>query len=310
MPVYLPPISRRRFIAGSFAAATALALGPGCASTSTPKKPRAANTLVLISDTHIASDPDTVSRDVNMTDHFKTVSGEIMAWPESPDAVLINGDLAFNSGEPEDYAAVLRLLHPLREAGMPIHLNLGNHDHRQHFWAAMPDSRSVPPHLPDRQAALVRTPTANWFMLDSLIRTLVTPGMLGDQQRAWLASALDANPDKPAIIMVHHQPGPLAPGKPPGNGLEDADLLFNVIRPRRQVKAWFFGHTHRWSVRQDESGIALINLPPTAYVFEAGQPSGWVHATMFDNGMRLELRCVDLSHPAQGQIAKLTWRTG
>ena len=29
---------------------------------------------------------------------------------------------------------------------------------------------------------------------------------------------------------------------------------------------------------EHDSGIHLINLPPTAYVFEEGKPSGWVRA--------------------------------
>jgi len=154
----------------------------------------------------------------------------------------------------------------------------------------------------------VRTPVANWFILDSLIKTRTTPGLLGEEQRVWLAAALDANSDKPALIMIHHQPGSVVNGKP-GNGLEDAAELFAVLRPRRQVKAYFFGHTHRWEVRQDESGIHLINLPTTAYLFDAGQPNGWVHATVRAESARLELRCLDRAHKDHGQVVNLSWRT-
>ena len=100
-------------------------------------------------------------------------------WPQLPGTVFINGDLAFNSGERDDYAAVLGLLQPLREAGMPIHLNLGNHDERQHFWEGMPTWKTIPNDLPGRQASIVRLADANWFLLDSLIKTLTTPGHAG-----------------------------------------------------------------------------------------------------------------------------------
>jgi 3',5'-cyclic-AMP phosphodiesterase len=305
VPVYLPPISRRRFLTGSFAAAAALALGPGCAL---PAGKRNENSVALLSDIHIAADPRKVAHTVNMTNNLKTVTTEVMAWPQQPGTVFINGDLAFNDGLPHDYAAVLGLLRPLREAGFPIHMGMGNHDDREHFWKVMQASKTVPPSLPGRQADIVRTAAANWFLLDSLIKTRTTPGLLGGAQRAWLAAALDANADKPALIMIHHQPGGHASEDQKASGLEDAPELFAVLRPRRQVKAYFFGHTHHWRVSRDESGIHLINLPTTAYLFDEGQPNGWVHASVQNDGARLELRCLDHAHKDHGQVVNLTWR--
>jgi hypothetical protein len=304
MPVYLPPISRRQFLTGSLAAAAAMALGQGCAL---PPGKRKEHEIALFSDIHIAADPHKVARTVNMTNNLRRVTEEVMALPHPPETVFINGDLAFNSGEKIDYAAVVGLLQPLREAGMPVHLGMGNHDSRENFWQVLRASKTVQPRLPGRQATIVRMEQANWFVLDSLIKTLTTPGLLGEEQRMWLAGALDANANKPAIIMIHHQPGPLSAGKP-GGGLEDAAELFAILRPRRQVKAYFFGHTHHWNVRQDESGIHLINLPPTAYVFDEGRPNGWVHASVREDGARLELRCLDHSHKNHGQVVDLPWR--
>jgi hypothetical protein len=80
------------------------------------------------------------------------------------------------------------------------------------------------------------------------------------------------------------------------------------LRPRRQVKAYFFGHTHRWDVGRDDSGIHLVNLPPTAYLFEAGRPNGWVHAEIQESGARLELRCLNHTRKDHGQVVNLRWR--
>jgi len=323
MPVYLPPISRRRFLTGSFAAAAALAFGQGGAL---PKGKGDEHSVALLSDIHIAANPNQIERAVNMTHNLKTVTDEILAWPQRPGRVFINGDLAFISGTKHDYAALLGLLSPLREEGLPIHLAMGNHDDRGNFWKVLRASKTVQQSLPGRQAAIVRAPEANWFVLDSLIHTLTTPGRLGEAQRAWLAGALDANTDKPALILIHHQPALLVGGKTGsgaeetaelfammaggrnGSGLEDAAELLAILRPRRQVKAWFFGHTHRWGAYQDESGIHLINLPPTAYLFDEGRPNGWVHAAVQDGGARLELRCLDHAHKDHGQVVNLAWR--
>ncbi|HZM01743.1 MAG TPA: metallophosphoesterase, partial [Candidatus Saccharimonadales bacterium] len=263
--------------------------------------------VALLSDTHIAADPNRRARGVNMTNNLRAVTAEVLAWPQAPGAVFVNGDLAFDSGGNEDYAAVTGLLRPLREGGLPIHLGLGNHDNRERFWNVLRDDKTVPADLAGRQAAIVRTPVANWFLLDSLIQTRVTPGLLGEAQRAWLTAALDANSSAPAIVMIHHQPVVVAPGKK-NDGLEDTAELLAILRPRRQVKAYFFGHTHHWKIEQDPSGIHLVNLPPVGYVFTQGLPSGWVKASIDTKGARLELRCVDHAHPQHGQVADLAWR--
>jgi len=195
-------------------------------------------------------------------------------------------------------------LNPLREDGMSVHLTLGNHDNRERFWDVLTAERTAPRPLADRQAELLPSPRANWFMLDSLERTRLTPGLIGTEQLDWLAEALDANRTKPALVMVHHNPGFL--GKV--GGLRDTEALFKVLRPRKQVKAVIFGHTHDWHVHEHDSGIHLINLPPTAYVFEQGKPSGWVRAMVADDQMQIELRCVDPTHPQNHQMKTLKWR--
>lgn len=300
MPIYLPPISRRQFLKQSLAAAAAATLA-GCAAPATAKGEQG---WALLSDIHIAADPHRIERGVNMTLNLRQAVQEVVDWPDRPATALVSGDLAFNSGETADYAAVVRLLEPVRAAGMPVYLTLGNHDHREHFWGTdAPDKRTVP-RVSERQIMVVRSPAANWFVLDSLVRTLYTPGQLGPMQRAWLASALDRHRGKPAIVVVHHNP---RFGSDP-HALEDTEQLLAVLRPRPHVKALVFGHTHRWNVSQDKSGLHLVNLPPTAYVFQAGRPSGWVYAALQPEGMRLELRCLDRTRDDHGQVAELTWR--
>lgn len=258
----------------------------------------------LLSDTHIAADPKHISHGVNMTDHLTAVTREIAGLSQNPAGVIVTGDCAFDSGMPGDYGTFANLLTPLREEGMPIHLTLGNHDNRERFWDALKEENLASRPLVDRQATLLESPRANWFILDSLEKTNYTPGMVGPEQLDWLASSLDSNKDKPALVLVHHNPG----FHGIVGGLKDAEAMFKVIRPRRQVKACIYGHTHDWHMWKDESGIHYINLPPTAYVFEEHKPSGWVRATLTDNEMQLELRCVNTKHPAHGQKKTLVWR--
>lgn len=303
MPIQLPPISRRRFLARALVAGTGFALGSRLTAA---EKARELNDWALLADTHIAADRSVVTRGVNMAGQLATVARELIARPSLPAGVCILGDCAHNSGEKGDYATLTTLLQPMREEGLTVNLALGNHDNRERFREALLEEQAAKRPLADRQVALLRAARANWFVLDSLEKTLSTPGWLGQEQLDWLGRTLDENPDQPALILVHHNPGKVDNIE----GVKDTDALWNVIRPRKQVKAWFYGHTHKWSVSRDESGIHLVNLPPVAYVFHTGNPSGWVLASLERGGARLELRCVDPAHKAHGQVHQLEWRTG
>lgn len=302
MPLYLPPLSRRQFLARSLAAGTGLLLSQRLLAAARDADP---HMWALISDPHIAADRAKLGRNINMAAQLTTVVDDVLSVPRRPAGALVNGDLAFNTGETADYATFAELIQPLRAAQIPLHLGLGNHDHRERFWAALREDASVKRPLADRQAAIIRTERANWFLLDSLDKPNSVPGRLGEAQLAWLTRALDANADKPALVMVHHNPRVAADKIT----LIDEDAFYAVIRPRRQVKAYLFGHSHRWNVEKDPSGIHLINLPTTAYVFEAGRPAGWVLAQLEPRGLNLQFRCLDPKRSEHLQMVALTYRT-
>lgn len=259
--------------------------------------------LALLSDVHIAADRSAHERGVVMYDHLQQVIAEVAKLDPKPVAALINGDCAYHMGLSEDYRTLLTLLQPLRERGMPIHLEMGNHDDRDNLWKTIPNSEAHVEALEHRQVMILEYPRANFFLLDSLDKTDHTPGTVGKQQLDWLAGALDQRREKPAIVMVHHNPN----NGISASGLTDTQALFDTLLPRRQVKALFYGHTHEWTItRRDD--LHCVNLPAVAYVFMPGQPSGWVDAHLTDNGISLELRCVDKSDKRNGQKVDLTWR--
>jgi predicted phosphodiesterase len=302
MPIHLPPISRRQFLGRTVAAAAGALVAPRL---SAAEAGSASQTWALLSDIHIAADRTKIAREVNMTDNLIAVGRELIDLKEKPFAVLIDGDCAYNSGETGDYATVVDLLKPIREAQLPLHLTLGNHDDRSHFWDGLEEQKAVKRPVEDKHVALLTTPQANWILLDSLEKVLVTPGLLGEAQLDWLAKTLDANPSKPVIIAGHHN---LAPAGETGGGLKDTEKFLEIIRPRKQVKAYIYGHTHTWKVLPDPSGIHLINLPPVAYLFDKTSPNGWVNATVRHDGLRLELRCLDKKRPDHGEVKDLKWR--
>lgn len=301
MPVSLPRISRRRFLATSLAAAAG-AFGRSAFGETASADP---HRFVLLSDTHIPSGPGVRHRGTDMTANMRRVVQELTALQERPAGVLISGDCAFSSGQVKEYAHLVRLLGPLRETGYPVHAALGNHDHRERFWEAVPVEQKRERVIADRHVTVVPAARANWFLLDSLDVTAQTPGALGERQVDWVAAALDAHADKPAVIVVHHHPDA---NNPYTLGLRDTVALYEVLLPRKHVKAVIFGHTHDWKTAEHE-GIHLVNLPPVAYVFRAGRPNGWVDARLEENGMALELRSLDPRHKQHGEAVQLTWRT-
>lgn len=304
MPIHLPPFSRRQFLTRSLVAGAGLALNR---SLFAAEKPVDAHTWALLADTHIAADRTLIARETNMADNLARVGQELAALPKRMAGVLVNGDCAYNQGLPGDYQTFTALVEPVRQAQMPVHLTLGNHDDRANFRAGVREAREGQGTVTEKHAVILRTERANWFLLDTLEFVNKTPGWLGEQQLAWLAKALDANPGKPAILVAHHNLH-LTSGENKG-ALKDTDQLLEIMRSRRQVKAYIFGHTHYWDVKEDSSGIHLINLPPVGYVFNKTHPNGWVEATVKPTGLRLKLHALKPDHPAHGQVKELTWRS-
>jgi hypothetical protein len=299
MPITLAPVSRRRFLAGSLAAAGSLALGGRLRAAEEAADP---DRFALFSDTHIAGDRQAVLRGTNMFANLQQACREVQQLAPRPSAVFVDGDLALTTGQSEDYVTLVESLAPLRKHGLPIHLALGNHDHRQRFWAALPPEDATRA-VDERHISVISSRLANWFVLDSLDETNKTPGVLGEAQLAWLAAALDKQADKPALVVVHHNPD----DRPKPGGLVETKALLDLLAARRHVKALIFGHTHDWKIAQHE-GIHLVNLPPVAYTFAAGKPNGWVDCQLQESGAKLTLQCFDPAHAQHRQVVDLAWR--
>jgi len=313
MPIHLTPMTRREFLSRSAGAGAVLVLSGWAGGEADPKRKADPNRFALLSDTHVAADPKAVLRRVNMTDHFRKAAEEAAALKVRPAAAIFGGDLALLKGLPSDYRQFAPILKRLTDAGLAVHLALGNHDHRKNFHTVLAEHKAAKAVLAGRHVSVVESPRVNWFLLDSLEATNVTPGRLGAEQLAWLAKALDARKDKPAIVLAHHdphKPPPPQPGKPKRkmNGLRDVDALFELLAPRRHVKAYVYGHRHRWWHGKHD-GLHLVDIPAVSYVFGKGQPSGWLLADARPDGMDLELRCIDTKHKAHGQKVRLDWRT-
>lgn len=303
MPIHLAPMNRRQFLVRTSAAVAGLScMRFGVAAGSDQEL-----TFAFLSDTHVAANPDLIARDVNMTANLQRSVSEILALKDRPAGVLFNGDCVYLKGLPEDYAQFAKCIQPLVDAGYPLHMTMGNHDAREPFYDAISGSRPKAPLVESRHVSVIETSLANLFLLDTLTKTNVVTGEVGEEQLNWLAKTLDAHSDKPAIVMAHHTPQftPPEEGKVWG-GIKDTAAFIELLASKPQVKAYVFGHSHVWSQKQHGS-LQLINLPANAYVFSPKQPNGWVLATLRPNGIHFQLRAFDRNHPSHLETFKVDW---
>lgn len=307
MPLHLDSWSRRRFLGGG----AVLALSPFLPKSSA--RAADAESWALLSDTHIAADPAfKTGMGVNMADNLRRVVAEVVAEKNALAGVIIDGDCAYNDGQAGDYTTFLEILKPLRDAGLPIHFTLGNHDDRMNFSAAVTESAGSP--VEGKICSVIETPFANLVLLDSLRYVNKVEGELGEVQLAWIAKMLEAGPDKATILIGHHYPQVFREDIIPGDekikisGLVDSQPFLDLLGKHPAAKAYIYGHSHTWLTKHEANGLHQINLPPTAYVFDQKMPNGWVLATLSAGGIGLELRGLDPNHPQHGEKKQLAWR--
>jgi len=286
--------NRRQFLMG-VAALGATPLGiPSRDDVELPKASPNSGWYAMVSDIHIAANVEHRVFHNNMANHFKAVVADILAEKEAPRGVIIAGDLAVWDGQTGDYKTLLKLLEPLRAAEIPIHMALGNHDHRERFREALP----LDTLLADHQISAVEGTGIRFILLDSLDKVAQTPGKLGQAQLEWLAKDLDDHAKVPTVLIVHHHPNFVHWSTVPG--LKDAESLMKVITPRNQVKAVFFGHTHSFHIH-NEAGIYLINLPAVGYSLDHRSRLGYCRFRPKGHLAESTLRSVDGSEWPHGK---------
>lgn len=253
--------------------------------------------LALLSDTHVPADATEAYRNFRPVDNLRTVAAQVAAADVS--GALIAGDLARLVGTPDDYAALVQLLRPISDR-RPVGLLLGNHDNRDHFLQAFPASAGAPQPVRSKHVMVIEQGGLRFVLLDSLLAPNITPGQLGNAQRAWLRDFLAAAAPMPTAVFVHHTLDDN------DGALMDGDRLFDVLRPFAHVKAVLYGHSHRYHV-DERDGIQLINLPAVGYNFADTEPVGWVESAWTSTGVDLTLRAIGGNQALQGQTRAVRW---
>lgn len=307
-------LNRRRFGAlcgASLSAAALTSADPlsGCtANQALADGVTQASEVALLSDTHIAADPKTQARGICMAAHLEQAVGQVVDQLSKGSHVVVNGDCAYLKGLSEDYKTFAKLVRPLADAGLQLHVTLGNHDDRGPLYDLLPGQLENDLFAGEKHVDVIALAEADLVLLDSLWKVNQVTGQFGTAQLNWLKSWLEQDSTRPVIVIGHHnlQFQKTSQDKPI-SGVEDSASLAELLANHPRVKGYCYGHTHRWersALPLDANGPAsldLVNLPAVAYVFDQEQPSGWVHARFGGETMDLELHSLDTSHPKHEQ---------
>ncbi len=306
MPITLPPITRRQFIKRSLAYGGTVVMAPHLLDAATAGDPGLdRNRVALLADTHISADPtqrypgtkwpgspvkESEHEWVNMADCLSEGAKSIIALSPRPAHLIVNGDCALTNGQEGEYQEFLRLLEPLRAAGITVHVTIGNHDNREKLWQLLPFLKSEQIGV---QAGVIELPHANLVLLDS-----GRGGFLGGEQLGWLAKQIDERADKPVLVFGHFNPYPNR-GMRPIRGMRDGAALLKLLAERKNARAYFHGHTLEWQHDQVDH-LHLINQPAVSYYFGKGHAHGWLDMKLTDTSADLQLRCIDRKHAQHG----------
>jgi len=296
-----PSLSRRQLLQGGLAWAAWTLRPPSILANDRPDAPTPSceqdcTRWALLSDTHIAADPEDRYRGFYPYRNLQEVAGQIAC--DLPDGLVITGDLARLRGQTEAYENLKALLAPIAEQ-RPIHLGLGNHDDRNDFFRAFGDSRDDEGAVENKHVLTAEAGPVRLIVLDTLLTVNSMTGKLGELQRGWLETLLQVCDDKPTILFLHHTL----------NGeLLDTQRLFEIIKPVGKIKAVVYGHSHKYDYSQ-VAGIHLINLPATGFTLTGGQPVGWVEAKLTKQGGEFTLHTIGGNRKIDGQTQTLSWRS-
>ena len=273
-------MNRREFLKGT-ACMGAAALAGGCMTDGVSSGGTDENLSVFISDLHIGGANPALGYTHG---RLNRVVDEILAMRPRPKRVVCFGDIALTYGLAADYAASKPILRRIVDAGIDLHLTLGNHDRRAEFFRAWPEYLACPL-VEGRCTRVVDLGGCDLVILDTLkgaddrAENDMGPveGTIDAAQLAWF-EAFVAAAKRPFFVGSH----------------QFRDLYIDGEKPiSRAAKSaffagWIYGHDHSWcpdvSVASWEENLIAptLALPSTGlwgdigYVLFRTEPDGAV----------------------------------
>lgn len=256
--------------------------------------------VALISDTHVPTDLEwrQAQNQQSPVEHLKEVVRQVAE--SGCEDCIVTGDLARLTGDLGDYKNWQTLMSPIF-AKMPMHVAMGNHDLLKNYYQVLGEPKEKIAGIKDKHVLAIEKAGLRFVVLDSHVESNISLGLLGKVQRQWLERYLEGEDLRPVFVFLHHA---LSDSD---TDLLDTDRLVNILLPKRQVKALFFGHSHCYSHTKIED-LDVVNLPATGYSFAPEQPIGWMEGRFTAKGADLVLHAIDGNKSLDGQRLAVAWR--
>lgn len=227
--------------------------------------------LLQLSDCHLLEQPGQTLMGVDTDRSFQEVLSYLkrtLDWP--PDLILLTGDLV---QEPTP-VAYERLTGYLETLQLPWVVLPGNHDDPEMMTQILCRNAL-------HCTRCILTKTWQILCLNSYL-----PGSTGGHLNAGelesLTRHLEAAPDRPALIALHHPPLPVDSPWMDTMRVDNGQELLTLLERFPNVKGVIFGHVHQ-VFESTYRSLRLWSVPSTCFQFKPGsatfaldaQPAGW-----------------------------------
>lgn len=212
--------------------------------------------LIQLSDTHIREQGRLAYGRLDTAPYLRQAIQAIGRLPQTPDAVVITGDLT-DFGRAAEYAHLRELLLPLN---MPVYLLPGNHDDRQQMRSSFPEHT----YLGTQGFVQYSVSIGNLQLitLDTVV-PMASEGSLCIERLDWLAKELEKNRHRPVVVAMHHPPFKTLIGHMDDIGLLSGSVeLETLLASYTNVERVICGHLHR--ATQVNFGATLAVTVPSA----------------------------------------------
>lgn len=214
--------------------------------------------LLQLSDPHIREPGKLAYGRIETAPYLKRAIDSILALPQTPDAIVITGDLT-DFGRAAEYDHLRTLLRPLK---MPVYLMPGNHDDRLQMRRSFPD-HSYWGHDGYMQYS-VAVGDLQLIALDTVVPQ-ASSGSLCAERLEWLAAELGTHRSRPVVIAMHHPPFQTLIGHMDAIGLlEGAKELESLVEKFPNVERIICGHLHR-AIQVRFGGTIAATVPSPAH---------------------------------------------
>jgi 3',5'-cyclic-AMP phosphodiesterase len=196
--------------------------------------------IAQITDLHVVAKDRLCYRRVPTNAQLAEAVAHLNRLEPRPDVVIASGDLT-DHGREEEYAMLREILAPLV---VPVFLIPGNHDRREALRKVFADQ----PYLSAPDQPFIHYTVEEYPIRLVALDTTVPGshhGMLCADRLRWLDETLNAKPNQPTLIFMHHPPFRTGVRWMDASGLHGGRAMEAIVSRHRQVVRVACGHIHR-----------------------------------------------------------------